>query len=67
MNLALEYVIVGAVVVATAAWAVRALVKTLRRSGGCSSCATSGDCPVARDPGLVSELRAAARRDPPSS
>jgi hypothetical protein len=56
MSLTLEYVIVGVVVAATVLWAVRALLKTLRKTGGCSSCATSGDCPVTKDPELISDL-----------
>jgi hypothetical protein len=62
MSLTLEYVIVGLVVFATVVWAVRALLKTLRKTGGCSSCATSGDCPVARDPELISDLLEAGGR-----
>ena len=62
MNPTLEYVIVGVVVAATVLWAVRALVKTLRKTGGCSSCATSGDCPVAKDPELISDLLEAGGR-----
>ena len=56
MNPTLEYVIVGAVVLATMAWAGRALVRTIRTTGGCSSCATSDDCPVNKDPELISDL-----------
>ena len=35
---------------------MRALIRTVRRTGGCSSCATSGDCPVNKDPDLISDL-----------
>jgi hypothetical protein len=56
MNLTVEYLIVGGIVAATVVWAVRALLKTLRKTGGCSSCATSGDCPVTKDPELISDL-----------
>lgn len=56
MNTTLEYIIVGLVVLVTMAWAGRALVRTVRKTGGCSSCATSGDCPVNKDPDLVSDL-----------
>ena len=62
MNLTVEYVIVGVIVAATALWAVRALLKTLRKTGGCSSCATSGDCPVTKDPELISDLLEAGSR-----
>lgn len=56
MNLTTEYIIVGVIVAVTLAWAVRALVRTVRKTGGCSSCATSGDCPVSKDPDLISDL-----------
>lgn len=56
MNPTTEYIIVGVIVAVTVAWAVRALVRTVRKTGACSSCSTSGDCPVSKDPDLISDL-----------
>jgi hypothetical protein len=42
-----DKVIVGVLVAAAGAWALRALVRSLRRPGKCSSCASGGNCPLA--------------------
>ncbi len=42
-----DKVIVGLLVAAAGAWALRALVRSLRRPGKCSSCASGGNCPLA--------------------
>ena len=47
MGGAWDKVIVGLLVAAAGAWAVRALVRSLRRPGKCSSCASGGSCPLA--------------------
>jgi len=52
----MEWGIVAVIVLATVIWAVRGLMRTMKRAGGCSSCATSGDCPVAKDPDLITDL-----------
>lgn len=46
-----EAVVVGLLVAGAGAWAVRALVRSLRKPGGCSSCGSSGDCPLVNLPG----------------
>lgn len=46
-----ELVVVGLLVAGAGAWAVRALVRAVRKPGGCSSCGSSGDCPLTREPG----------------
>ena len=56
MNPILEYLIVGAVVLLAVFWAVRAGMRTVRKTGACSSCASSGDCPATKDPALISDL-----------
>ena len=46
-----EAVVVGLLVAGAGAWAVRALVRSLRKPGGCSSCASGGSCPLVKGPG----------------
>ncbi len=41
-----DKVVVGVLVAGAGAWAVRALVRSLRRPGKCSSCASGGACPL---------------------
>lgn len=43
-----EPVIVGLLVAGAGAWAVRALLRSLRKPGGCSSCGSGGSCPVGK-------------------
>jgi len=64
MTLTVENVIVGLVVAATVFWAVRALVRSVRRTGVCSSCASSGDCPLNKDPGAPADLLEARSLSP---
>jgi len=42
-----EAVVVGLLVAGAGAWALRALVRSLKKPGVCSSCASGGSCPVA--------------------
>ena len=63
MGSPLEWGIVAVIVLATLLWALRGLMRTMKRTGGCSSCATSGDCPVAKDPDLITDLLDATRDD----
>jgi hypothetical protein len=42
-----ELVVVGVIVAAAVAWAVRGLVRATKRKQVCTSCASSGGCPVA--------------------
>ncbi len=51
MAVGVETVVVGAAVAGAGAWAVRALVRSLKKPGGCSSCAGSGACPLVKGPG----------------
>lgn len=50
MNGGWEMAVVGLLVAGAGAWAVRALVRSLRKPGGCSSCGSSGDCPLVKLP-----------------
>lgn len=47
MGGAWDKVVVGLLVAGAGTWAVRALVRSLRRPGKCSSCASGGTCPLA--------------------
>ena len=60
-----ESVVVGLVVAVAAAWAVVSLVRAVRKPEACSSCATSGMCPLANgetDGGCVHETGSAEPR-----
>jgi hypothetical protein len=48
MGFSWELVAVGLLVAAAGAWAVRSLVRSMRKPGGCSSCAGSGSCPAVK-------------------
>jgi hypothetical protein len=45
-----DLVIVGLLVAGAGVWAVRALVRSLKKPGGCSSCGSSGACPLVKGP-----------------
>lgn len=47
MTGAWDKVAVGLLVAGAGAWAVRALLRSLRKPGKCSSCASGGSCPLA--------------------
>ena len=51
MAVGMESVVVGVAVAGAGAWAVRALVRSLKKPGGCSSCASSGACPLVKGMG----------------
>lgn len=56
MGSTLEMVIVGVVVGAALVWAGIAGWRSVRQQGTCSSCGSSGDCPIAKDPDALTEL-----------
>ena len=56
MSSTVEMLIVGGVVAVALAWAGRAAWRSWRKQGVCSSCGSSGDCPVAGNPEALSEL-----------
>lgn len=49
MSSTFEMVIVGVVVAVALIWAGRAAWRSFRKTGGCSSCASSGECPALKD------------------
>lgn len=50
MAVGMESVVIGVAVAGAGAWAARALVRSLKKPGGCSSCAGSGACPLVKGP-----------------
>jgi hypothetical protein len=56
MSLTLEMVAVGGAVAAAVTWAARAGWKSLRSKGVCSSCGSSGECPIANNPEALAAL-----------
>jgi hypothetical protein len=56
MGLNFEVIIVGVAVVVALAWAGRAAWRSVRKQGVCSSCGSSGECPVAGNPKALDEL-----------
>jgi hypothetical protein len=56
MSLTLEMVAVGAAVSGAVAWAARAGWKSWKSQGVCSSCGSSGECPIANNPDALAEL-----------
>ena len=56
MSSTVEMLIVGGVVAVALAWSGRAAWRSWRKQGVCSSCGSSGDCPVAGNPEALSEL-----------
>ena len=56
MGSSLEMVIVGVAVLAALVWAVWAGWRSVRKQGVCSSCGSSGACPIAGNPEALAEL-----------
>ncbi len=51
-----ETIVIGVVVLIAALWATRAVHRSVKNSGGCSSCASSGECPLVNNPEALAEL-----------
>ncbi len=51
-----EMIIVGVVVAGALVWAGVAFYQTIRKQGTCSSCGSSGECPIAGNPDALAEL-----------
>jgi len=56
MGSTLEMIIIGVAVATALVWAVRAGWKSVKSKGACSSCASSGECPIANNPAILAEL-----------
>ena len=57
MNQVMEMIVVGAAVTVAVVWAGRAGWRSWRKQGVCSSCGSSGGCPVAGNPEAMAEIR----------
>ena len=56
MGSTLEMVIIGVAVAVALAWAIRAGWNSVKTKGGCSSCGSAGECPLAGDPDALAKL-----------
>ncbi|MEN8005862.1 MAG: FeoB-associated Cys-rich membrane protein [Candidatus Krumholzibacteriota bacterium] len=56
MGSILEMVVVIVAVAVALAWAGRAAWRSVRKQGVCSSCGSSGECPIAQDPEVLAEI-----------
>jgi len=56
MNANLETLIIAVVGLGTLVWAVTAAYRSVKKVGGCSSCASSGDCPAVNSGGELLDL-----------
>lgn len=56
MGSTVEIVVVGVAVAGALAWAARAGWKSIKTQGTCSSCGSSGECPIAGNPEALTEL-----------
>ena len=51
-----ELIAVGVIVTVALAWAGRAIWRSVKKQGVCSSCGSSGECPIAGNPDALAEL-----------
>ncbi len=56
MSIGLETIIIGVLVLSALIWAGRAAYRSVKQTGGCSSCASSGECPLVNNPDALAEL-----------
>lgn len=56
MSNSLETIIIAALGLGTLLWAVVSVYRSVRKVGGCSSCASSGDCPAVNGSGELVDL-----------
>ncbi len=61
-----EMVLVGVVVGVALFWAVRAIWNSVRKGNACTSCTSSGDCPVENNPEMLQELGEMGQHSPSS-
>jgi hypothetical protein len=56
MSLGFEAITIGVLVLTALIWAGRAAYRSVKHNGGCSSCASSGECPLVKNPDALAEL-----------
>ncbi|MFT5233238.1 MAG: hypothetical protein ACI9UQ_001270 [Candidatus Krumholzibacteriia bacterium] len=52
----LESIVMAVVGLGTLSWAVTSAYRSVKKVGGCSSCASSGDCPAVNTEGTLVDL-----------
>ena len=57
VSFGVETIVIGVAFLGAVVWGVRGAVRSFRKTGSCSSCATSGDCPVMKDPKALEKLQ----------
>jgi len=56
MSTGIEAIVIGAIVFIALLWAARAVYRSVKNTGGCSSCASSGECPLVNNPEALAKL-----------
>ena len=56
MSISVEAVVIGVLVLGALLWAARSAYRAVKNTGGCSSCASSGECPLVENPEALAEL-----------
>ncbi len=56
MSVGFEAIIIGVLVATALVWAIRATYRAVKQTGGCSSCSSSGECPLVKNPEALAEL-----------
>jgi len=64
MSISVEAVVIGVLVLGALLWAVRSAYRSVKQTGTCSSCSSSGDCPLTNNPEALAELTRQGRTTP---
>ena len=64
MNIGIETIIIGGLVAGALIWAARSAYRAVKHTGGCSSCSSSGECPLVENSEALTELARQSRRTP---
>ena len=56
MSFGVETLVIGVLVLGALLWAARSAYRAVKNTGGCSSCASSGECPLVDNPEALAEL-----------
>ncbi len=55
-SLTADRIIMGVIVLAAGAWAVRAIYRAVKNKSVCSDCSSTGDCPLSNNPEALAQL-----------
>ena len=67
MSIGIETLVIGGLVAGTLFWAARSAYRAVKHTGGCSSCSSSGECPLVENPEALTELSRQSRTTPRES